>query len=465
MANGESTALNNTSSPGLTMERWEMWLAFAASAILLAAVVWHFLLNVTYAATMIEYVFKFLPALTDGGWASIFDFNGMGDPRPRLATTFFTFLNVKLRQFALAHTVMHPAFGINWLLYPLDLLILYLVARRLCGAQRVAIMTVLLYAASPALLDTLTNYYVPAKPLINLFMLLAIYGGCLMFPNPNSNLRSLPWLGALMVFCSGLLGLLSDETGVFIFLCTPVLFCHAVLSSSFSRFTKALFAGSLTASFLVYIVSSFIVLPAVNSYLGQVPVDLWGVAHKGVYRSTFGQNQGHVKILTTQYAPFSLLETIVSVHGVPHRHVTARWTSSCQIRHFWRWKLTDQLGLYFYLTCLGIPFLRLRKDPAWYGLNKRLFAAFAVFVVVEAFLAWAPPVLLDHRNQLLRGSCLAFCRLDGRPYPGEHALDQVDLDHGLDLSLLLPLCAVFKLSGNKSKALRHFSRPGPAHLE
>ena len=127
-----------------------------------------------------------LPSSTSTAWAI---------PVRALATTFFTFLNVKLRQFALAHTVMHPAFGINWLLYPLDLLILYLVARRLCGAQRVAIMTVLLYAASPAL-DTLTNYYVPAKPLINLFMLLAIYGGCLMFPNPNSNLRSLPWLGA-----------------------------------------------------------------------------------------------------------------------------------------------------------------------------------------------------------------------------------------------------------------------------
>ena len=56
MANGESTALNSTSSPGLTMERWEMWLALAASVGSLAAVVWHSLLNVTYAATMIEYV-------------------------------------------------------------------------------------------------------------------------------------------------------------------------------------------------------------------------------------------------------------------------------------------------------------------------------------------------------------------------------------------------------------------------
>ena len=164
----------------------------------------------------------------------------------------------------------------------------------------------------------------------------------------------------------------------------PVLPCCLVFL--FSRFTEAAFAGSLTASFLVYIVSSFIVLPAVNSYLGQVPVDLWGVAHKGVYRSTFGQNQGHVKILTTQYAPFSLLETIVSVHGVPHRHVTAVGPARVRSGTSVRWKLTDQLGLYFYLTCLGIPFLRLRKDPAWYGLNKRLFAAFAVFVVVEAFL-------------------------------------------------------------------------------
>jgi len=52
---------------------------------------------------MLEYVFKFLPAMTDGWLAAIFDGNTIGHPRPGLLTAVFNLCNIALRQPSSVH--------------------------------------------------------------------------------------------------------------------------------------------------------------------------------------------------------------------------------------------------------------------------------------------------------------------------------------------------------------------------
>lgn len=375
-----------TKNASTNLSRIELWVAGGIAAVLTGFIFYHFFFQVANAATMSEYGFKFLPGLMDGGIEAVVDFNGLGDPRPRLVTTLLTFVNIKIRQFVSAHVVMHPSFGLNWALYPLNLMLLFLVVCRLTGNQRAAAMAVLLYAASPALLDTLTNYYVPAKPLINTFILLGLLGGCLMFPCLDSEFNSRPRWGALIVFLAGLLGLLTDETAIFIHLCLPIVFCHVLWSPAIPRSSKYLFAGSLAASIAIFVILALVVFPALNTYLHQVPVDLMGTITHGCYASMLGIHPVPVDVLSNKYAPFSLLETILSVHGVPCRHVYARWTADHPMPHFHRWPRGDRLGLYFYGTLLLIPMVVLVKDRVRLGLCLRVVVAFAAFVLVETIL-------------------------------------------------------------------------------
>jgi hypothetical protein len=98
---------------------YEYILAASFALVIALAIFWLFLFEISSAAIMLEYIFKFLPAMTDGGLASIFDGNTIGDPRPRLLTTFFTYVNVALRRALLAHWTIHPSLGIAWLIYPM----------------------------------------------------------------------------------------------------------------------------------------------------------------------------------------------------------------------------------------------------------------------------------------------------------------------------------------------------------
>src|SRR5215831_1940093 len=65
---------------------YEYILAGGLGLALALAIFWLFLFEVSSAGIMLEYIFKFLPAMTDGGFASISDGNTIGDPRPRLLT-------------------------------------------------------------------------------------------------------------------------------------------------------------------------------------------------------------------------------------------------------------------------------------------------------------------------------------------------------------------------------------------
>src|SRR5262249_6860301 len=146
----------------------ERIIAGGLGAVLAAAIAWLFLLHVSSTGTMLEYVIKFVPAMTDGGLTSIFDGNMVGDPRPRLLTMFFTYVNIAVRRALLLRSAIHPALGIAWLIYPICVVLMHRVTMRLTGDARAALIAAILYAASPAMLDVFANYYVPGKPLANL---------------------------------------------------------------------------------------------------------------------------------------------------------------------------------------------------------------------------------------------------------------------------------------------------------
>lgn len=356
------------------------------SALLATGSLWLFVFQVTSTGAMSEYAFKFLPFMTDQSWTSIFDGNAIGDPRPRVFATFLTYVNILIRRSLLLRGAIHPSLGTAWLLYPLAITFMYGVGAKLTADRRTALIAALLYAASPALLDTLVNYYVPAKALSNILMLLSIYGGCLMFPAPQGNRPSRPGLGAAIVFVAGLAGLLSDETAVFIHICMPLLFIDRLFNRSIPAGVKVAFATSLAASLVAYALLALLAIPALNRALGQVPIDLWGVVSRGVYDTMFLTAAKPVAGLISNLSPGSLLETILSAHTVPYRLVRYIWTSGDALPHIWRWRWSDQLGLLAFAGILLFLVRRARHDAMRSRLLLRIALAFAVFVVVESVL-------------------------------------------------------------------------------
>jgi hypothetical protein len=236
------------------------------------------------------------------------------------------------------------------------------------------------------MLDVFAHYYVPAKPLANLMILLAIYGACLAFPAPASLSSPRPILGSSLIFIAGFFGLLADETGVFIYACTPLLFVNQLFNPTVAASRKWLFALGLAGSLLMFVVVAFVLVPAINLRLGQSPIDLWTTITQGVYEAMFLTGSNPVSHLIGDASPGSLLETILSAHAVPHRFVHAIWTSNVPLRHFFQWPWTDQLGLYFFAAIVVFLMLNIRSDPGRRGLIGRLLLAFLVFVVVESIL-------------------------------------------------------------------------------
>jgi len=395
---GSKLAIGKTAVP-TPLANWERVVAFILASLLASAILVLFFFFVDSSGIMGEYVFKFLPPITDGGFLAIFDFNAIGDPRPRVLTTFLTYVNISLRQFLLLRGPIHPSLGVAWLLYPLCIILMFKVTARLTLDRRSALIAAIIFAVSPAMLDTLNNYYVPAKALANVMMLMAIYGACLMFPARNADDMSRPTLGALVIFMSGLSGLLTDETAIFIYICVPVLFIDRFFDRGIPAGTKWAFAASLTSSLLAYAMLAFAAVPALNLALGQVPVDLWTVVTRGVYTEMFltpNQPVGDLSAnwfagrpvadLITNVSPVALLETILSAHAVPHRFVDHIWTSGTPLPHFTHWRLSDQLGLFAFAAILAYFVFQARREPTRLHLLGRIALAFGVFVVVESIL-------------------------------------------------------------------------------
>lgn len=60
-----------------------------------------FLVTPRYSAVFLEYIFNFVPAFSDHGWASIYDGFLVGDPRGRPVANFFGYITFIARQWLL----------------------------------------------------------------------------------------------------------------------------------------------------------------------------------------------------------------------------------------------------------------------------------------------------------------------------------------------------------------------------
>jgi hypothetical protein len=334
-----------------------------------------------YAATVPEYLFKFLPALSDAPVRAAFDFVGLGDGRPRLVSNLLTTLNVQLRAAAIDAGFFHLGLSLTWLIYPTTLALLYAGLRRWSGDSRMAWIGTLLYAASPAALDPLVAYYVPAKPVAHLLTVSAFLGTALVLP-ASASVRARPMLGGCIVGTSVLFGLLCDET---------MLLAYIVLAAAFvPRFLRAqsrpkvfLCVSGLVFPLAIYGVLVAWVLPEINSALGQVPLNFFSVAFQGVYAAVFGVSGVSASPAGFQIATFNLAETVLSAHLVPFRHVPGSWTYHAGF-HFFQWAPNDQLAFGAAMMILAALWFQAssgHRRTIWF-----LIVGFAAFAFAQAIL-------------------------------------------------------------------------------
>ncbi|MGO8867098.1 MAG: hypothetical protein ACLQME_11410 [Alphaproteobacteria bacterium] len=367
------------------MRRSARLLAIAAFIALFAAVAWYLLLRPIYAASFIEYYMKYLPFLTDHGLRGILDLAALGDPRPRLLPLLGAVVNVDLRRALLLLGPMHPSFGIAWLIYPAALVALYWAVYLLCGRRTPAVIATLLYAASPGHLDILVDYYIPAKPLVNLFFITALVGVGLSEPHALLNRRPRPLLGTSILFLSALGGVLSDETAVFLISTAGILALPRLLDRSAGAVRRLAAPAALVAALLIYVSIGFFALPAIAERHGYAVVPLGVVMLRGVYAAMFGTEQPLGAFLHGIHSG-SLLETIVSAHTVLGRAVVGDWTYNRPPRPFWDASAREygqQLAVLIAFAALLLSVSRAQRRLLW-----SLVLAFALFVYGQAVMIY-----------------------------------------------------------------------------
>jgi hypothetical protein len=191
----------------------------------------------------------------------------------------------------------------------------------------------------------------------------------------------------------------------------PLVFIDKILSKNVPVSIKALFLGALMVSGVSFLLITFLVLPIVNEQLGQVPVDVQAVIRNGVYAAMFGMDSSSVWPLARQYSPFSLIETIASVHAVPGRLVKGVYTSGVPIPHIFQWRLRDQLSLYVFFGMLVVLVLQLGRNRTLWSLEWRLIGAFVAFAFGQAFLMLrlAPWIVETNYYAALASLFFALC--------------------------------------------------------
>lgn len=362
-----------------SLQRRECYLAAFLAITLAVAVILKFIASPQFGSMMFEYVLKFVPPFLDQPLSSILDFNGIGDPRGRVVNNFFTWINIHARKELIQMMPIHPALGINWLLYPLTLATFYAAVQRTSVGARYAIMATLLYAASPGMLDTLIDYYLPGKALMNFWFSAGLYGATMFAPAERIQR---PLLGAFLLATSTFFGLLSDETAIFIPICVCLLFGWQILHGASARRNVLLVISSFFVAVAAYSIAVLVVIPLANSALGQTRLDLLASFLKGPYAALFGDKPRAVGGLLQYYSPFGLLETILSAHFVPGRTVAVAWTSDKPFPWFFQWSRYEQIALYGALT--AIVFLQRSVLAGWKTWVMRVALCALVYILVQA---------------------------------------------------------------------------------
>ena len=365
------------------MRRVERPLALAAFAVLFALAGWYFILRPTYAATFLEYYQKYLPFFTDRGLGGVFDLAALGDPRPRLLPLLGAAIDVAMRRALLRLGTMHPSFGISWLFYPAALAALFQAAYLLTGRRTAAAIACLIYAASPGQLDVLVDYYMPAKPLVNLFFITGLVGAGLSEPHPSLERAQHPWLGTAVIFLSALGGLLSDETAIFLIATVGILLVPRLFDRTAPPARRLAAPAALVLALAIYLAVGMVALPLFQERHGYAVVSLAAVVLQGVNAAMFGAAPNPLGGFLRDYDPGSLLWTIVSAHIAIGRTVGGNWTNNHGLRlaETTPREYGQMLAAAAAFAVLVLTVGRSQRRLAWL-----LLAAFALFVLGQAVL-------------------------------------------------------------------------------
>jgi hypothetical protein len=373
-----------------------VYLAIPASVYVILA----FALDPNRSYAFSEYATKFVPFLRDttpGGW---FDGWGMGDPRPRIVTILATLLNLRLREAWAAVATLPPALGINWLLYPLTLGVLYQALRRMRLNRATALGSCLLWGLSPPALDSLVLCYVPAKALTHLWFALALDAAARLEVARSSPGLTAKAASRAAIRLGGvlLLAWLTDETAGIVLLVVLIVFSPLFFGRQPVRHFLLNWSG-VAGSLLLFGAVALVAYPVWNRISHQVPLDFLRVIVQGpsvAYPSSDSPAHSiassHLAGMWGKLRPADIAFTMFSASVVPNREVAGFWTWGSP-RGPADWPTREILEVGFFLAILAGLSACLPSYQR--GVAMRLWAALAVLILAYTVLLQpiAPAIL------------------------------------------------------------------------
>jgi hypothetical protein len=365
----------------------------AILAIVIAFFALYTCLNPFYATSFNEYYFKYLPGLINGNLNTLFDGGLLGDPRPRTFSTLLTLANIYFRELLYSRDIFLPSIGVNWLIYPASIFAIYKATLMAFKSTNVAIASSVIFASSPAALDMLCDFYIPAKPLALLFTITSIgFFGSLLELQQDSRapLRRLPSLLGLWI--SILLCMLSDETGIFILLFLLAIYFKKIAIRNFNHIFR-LFLICIFP-YIIFFIYSFYALPLINNQLGQISLNPIDIAINGIFTTLFEFSPP--PMWAWKFDSFlALFENIVSSFILPEKVSYGGWTSlvykgllTSSVQHQIAFSISSLLALYFYLK-LNVNH---KQDVI------RLLFGLIVFCLIESYILLALTPYLNESN-------------------------------------------------------------------
>lgn len=351
-----------------------------------------------------EYVSKYYPALRDNGLRGTLDAWNIGDGRPRFFTNFLMYLNIEFRSWFSNFLFPHPTLSVNWIIaLILCPYFMYKFVYLTTGERAPAFNSALLLLVAPGVMNGVMHFYTPAKPLANLFTILTIYGGALLYASRMSpRLREKKnWIFAL-VFFSILLGYFSDETAYFavvvLFILAPGLFMrfYGMARLAFFQVTWSVNIQNtllVVAPFVVFIILVTFIVPPIQRAMDMMPLQFWEFVLKGpanAIEGTAGEPLGlHLKFSYIVANFYSML----SSHVVPFREILAKIYSQIAIGfgdpNNWGPKEVASFVALFAFAVFSVIQLPAKSR----GLALRFGVAFFVFVVFQSFV-WLRGIII-----------------------------------------------------------------------
>ena len=372
----------------------------AILAIVIAFFALYTCLNPFYATSFNEYYFKYLPGLINGNFYTIFDGGLLGDPRPRTFSTLLTLANIHLRELLYSRDIFLPSIGVNWLIYPVSIFAIYKATLKAFKSTNVALASSVIFASSPAALDMLCDFYIPAKPLALLFTITSIgfFGSLLELQHDSrASLRRLPSLLGLWI--SILLCMLSDETGIFIPLFLLAIYFKKIITRNFNYIFR-LFLICIFP-YLLYFIYSFCVLPIINNQLVQSSLNPIDLAINGIFPALFEFTPPPQ--WTWKFDSFlALFENIISSFLLPEKITPGGWTNTS---YFGLLNFGVQHQIAFTVSCLLVLYFYIKLNFNHRQEVIRLLFGFIVFCFIESYLLKAlTPYLIESNYYANQGS-------------------------------------------------------------